>query len=137
MRSDFDRDYDVDPDGEIDGWIYVSDLDIPSTNWIYDRNYAPVDPVRFHAVLSGIDIRFEDFVFIDFGSGKGRTLLLASKYRFRRIVGVEFSPELHLVAQHNIRKYRDRPSACDSAVSVCLDFLEFFYAEGTLGILFL
>jgi SAM-dependent methyltransferase len=125
VRSDFDRDYDVDTDGEIDGWTHLSDLDIPSANWIYGRNYAPIDPTRFHAVLSSIDIRFEDFVFIDFGSGKGRALLLASKYRFRRIVGVEFSPELHLVAQHNIRKYMDRHPACDSVESVCLDFLEF------------
>jgi hypothetical protein len=41
------------------------------------------------------------------------------------IVGIEFSPELHLVAQHNIRKYMDRHPACDSVESGCLDFLEF------------
>ena len=29
IRSDFDRAYDVDTDGEIDGWTHLSDLDIP------------------------------------------------------------------------------------------------------------
>jgi hypothetical protein len=68
--GDFDRDHDVDTDGEIDGWTHLSDLDIPSANWIYGRNYAPIDPDRFHAAVSSISTMFEDFVFIDFGSGK-------------------------------------------------------------------
>jgi SAM-dependent methyltransferase len=68
---------------------------------------------------------FEDFVFIDFGSGQGRTLLLASEYGFRRIVGLEFSPELNLVGQHNIQKCRDRHPTCGPAESRCTDFLDF------------
>jgi hypothetical protein len=38
IRSDFDPTYDVDTDGEIDGWTHLSDLDIPSANWIHGRN---------------------------------------------------------------------------------------------------
>jgi hypothetical protein len=70
IRSDFDPTYDVDTDGEIDGWTHLSDLDIPSANWIHGRNYSPIAPLRFRAALSSISIMFEDFVFIDFGSGK-------------------------------------------------------------------
>jgi hypothetical protein len=29
MPSDFDRECNVDTDGEIDGWTHLSDLDIP------------------------------------------------------------------------------------------------------------
>lgn len=129
MPSDFDRECNVDTDGEIDGWTHLSDLDIPSANWIYGRNCAPIDPVRFHAALANIHVQFEDFVFIDFGSGKGRALLLASAYRFKRIVGIEFSPELNLVAQHNIQKYMDRHPPCGSVESVCMDFLDFSLPE--------
>jgi hypothetical protein len=68
--GDFGRDHDVDTDGEIDGWTHLSDLDIPSANWIYGKNYAPIDPDRFHAAVSSISTMLEDFVFIDFGSGK-------------------------------------------------------------------
>ena len=41
------------------------------------------------------NVNFNEFAFIDLGSGKGRTLLMASDYPFRRIVGVELLPSLH------------------------------------------
>jgi len=103
-RSDFDRAYDVDTDGDFGGWTYLSDLSIPSPNWIHGNNYTGIDPERFSGILAGVTIKFEDFVFIDFGSGKGRALLLASEFPFKRIVGVEFSPELHAAAVDNIRR---------------------------------
>jgi len=52
--------------------------------------------------------RLRDFTFVDLGSGKGRVLLMASHYPFKRIIGVEFIPELHQVAQENIRKYTEQ-----------------------------
>ena len=36
----------------------------------------------------------DGFTFIDLGSGKGRTLLMASDYPFRRIIGLELLEEL-------------------------------------------
>jgi SAM-dependent methyltransferase len=42
------------------------------------------------------------FVFIDLGSGKGRVLLMAAEYPFRRIIGVELLPELHEIARQNL-----------------------------------
>ena len=124
LRSEFDREYDVTTDGDIDGWTYLSDLNIPSANWINGRNYMPIAPFRFHAALSSLKIRFEDFVFIDFGSGKGRALLLASDFAFKRVVGVEFAPELHAIAQRNIQKYGARRKS-GPVESVCMDFLVF------------
>jgi len=47
---------------------------------------------------------FHDFIFIDLGSGKGRTLLMASDYPFRRIVGVELLLALHQIAQENLEQ---------------------------------
>ena len=46
------------------------------------------------------------FTFVDLGSGKGRTLLMASDYPFRRIIGVELLPSLHQIAQENLRQYK-------------------------------
>jgi SAM-dependent methyltransferase len=123
-RSEFDLAHDVDTDGDVNGWTHLSDLEIASPNWIYGRNYAPIEPGRFDAILSTLEIRFEEFTFIDFGSGKGRALLLASEYPFQQVLGVEFSPELHSVTQENIRKYvgRRNPGLVES---VCTDFLDF------------
>ncbi len=67
--------------------------------------YQPTDPALFHEIMQALDLNWPEFTFIDIGSGKGRTLLMASEYPFRRIVGVEILPELHEIALQNIRKY--------------------------------
>lgn len=123
-RSDFDRERGVSTDGDIDGWTYLSDLKISSRNWINGRNYMPTEPFRFEAALSNLKIRFEDFLFIDFGSGKGRVLLMASELPFKRVIGVEFAHELHAIAQSNIAKYDARRKS-GPMESICMDFLDF------------
>jgi SAM-dependent methyltransferase len=40
--------------------------------------------------------------FIDMGSGKGRALIIASEFPFRRVVGVELSTPMHQVAEKNV-----------------------------------
>jgi SAM-dependent methyltransferase len=42
------------------------------------------------------------YTFVDVGCGKGRGLLVASEYGFRRVVGVELNPELAAIAQRNV-----------------------------------
>lgn len=124
-RSEFDQEYGVETDGDVDRWTYLSDLDIPSPNWIHGNNYAAIEPARFQAIVETLSIRFEDFVFLDLGSGKGRALLLASEVPFRRITGIEFSPELHAIALRNIAKFNSARGRCAVVESVCGDFLEF------------
>ena len=56
----------------------------------------------------------------DLGSGKGRTLLMASDYPFRRIVGVELLPALHQIAQEKPEQVsRWRTKKCFRA-GICL-----------------
>lgn len=130
VRSAFDLENLVDTDGEINGWTHLSDLDIPSANWIYGNNYAPMDPAQFRAIFStlslfsGVNLAYEEFVFVDFGSGKGRALLLASEFPFKRVLGVEFSPAMHAVAQKNIELYVSHRKS-GPVESICMDFLNF------------
>lgn len=50
-----------------------------------------------------------DDTFVDFGSGKGRVVvLLARRLALRRVVGVEISPELHAVASQNLEASKSR-----------------------------
>jgi SAM-dependent methyltransferase len=123
--SEFDRRYGVDTDGRFEGWTYLSDLDIPSSNWIDGNDYAAIDPIRFNHVLAGFDIAFEDYTFVDFGSGKGRALLLASEFPFKRILGLEFSPELHRTAEENIQRYSSATQKCRDIQSLNVDFANF------------
>jgi hypothetical protein len=90
----------------------LSDLDILSANWIDGHDYFPIEPDRFQRVLESFDIALEGLTFIDFGSGKGRTLLMASEYPFRQIIGLEFSPELHRIAESNITRYFSPTQKC-------------------------
>jgi SAM-dependent methyltransferase len=124
-ESGFDRAHGVDTDGELAGWTYLSDLDIASPNWIEGNDYAAIEPERFNRVLAGLDIPFGEYTFVDFGSGKGRALLLASEFPFKRIVGLEFSPELHRIAQENLHRYRSPTQKCANVESLNVDFVDF------------
>ncbi|MGO9641291.1 MAG: class I SAM-dependent methyltransferase [Candidatus Acidiferrales bacterium] len=124
-RSEFDAAYGVETDEGGGGRTYLSDLEIPSRNWIYGVDYIAIEPERFRELVSQLNIRFEDFAFVDFGSGKGRALLLAAEFPFKRIVGIEFAPELHAIAQRNIRSYGNPKRRCANIESICMDFSEY------------
>src|ERR1017187_8808361 len=108
---------------------------------VFHSPYQPTESALFHEMLDALRQQshsdFHDFVFIDLGSGKGRTLLMASDYPFRRIVGVELLPALHRAAQENLSRYRSESQKCFALESVCADATEFpFPSESTVLYLF-
>ncbi|MFZ0284430.1 MAG: class I SAM-dependent methyltransferase [Terriglobales bacterium] len=120
--------------GDVDyDWNHRVDTTSATVNWrdrllgLLNSPYQPTDPALFHEMLASLSLDFRDFTFIDIGSGKGRTLLLASDYPFRRIVGVELLPELHRVAQENIRKYKNESQQCFVLESICADARDFIF----------
>lgn len=68
--------------------------------------YVATDYQTFQSVMRHVPIRPGADVFVDFGSGKGRIVLLAAAFPFRRIIGVEFSRQLHATAQQNLEAIR-------------------------------
>jgi SAM-dependent methyltransferase len=46
------------------------------------------------------------YTFLDIGAGKGRGLLVASEYRFRKVVGIELNPALAVVARQNVAQWK-------------------------------
>jgi SAM-dependent methyltransferase len=103
--------------------------------------YQPTESVLFHEMIGALcqqaRIDFHDYAFLDLGSGKGRTLLMASDYCFRRIVGVELLPALHQTAQENLGRYHNESQKCFAVESICADATEFpFSAEPTVLYLF-
>ena len=100
-------------------------------------SYQPTEPAAFHEMMSGLDVDFSEFTFIDMGSGKGRVLLLAADYPFRRILGVELLPKLHRVAEENIARYVSEAQKCFAIESICQDARAYaFPAEPTVLYLF-
>ena len=59
----------------------------------YGVRYQPSPPRCGRNLISKIDIQHESFIFVDYGSGKGRALLIAAEYPFRQIVA--FSTAIH------------------------------------------
>jgi SAM-dependent methyltransferase len=98
---------------------------------IFHSPYQPTEAYLFHEMLERLrehaDIDFSDFVFIDLGSGKGRTLLMASDYPFRRIIGVELLPALHQAAQDNLKKYRGESQKCFALEALSGDATDFSF----------
>jgi len=104
---------------------------------VFHSPYQPTEPALFHEMLQSLGIDFAGFTFVDLGSGKGRTLLMASEYPFRRIVGIELLPELHRVARENLRKYASKTQKCFALEVVRADARAFqFPAEPTVLYLF-
>ena len=90
--------------------------------------YQPTEPLLFREMIEAIAIDVSQFVFVDLGSGKGRTLLMAAEYPFRRIVGVELFRELHDVAVENLARSERR----ERMKAVCLDAREYEFPEDPL-----
>jgi SAM-dependent methyltransferase len=97
--------------------------------------YQPTDPAIFHEMIAALALDVHEFTFIDLGSGKGRTLLLAAEFPFRRIVGVELVPELHDIARKNMAALlNQKPGIVEL---VCADAREYqFPPEPTVLYLF-
>lgn len=106
--------------------VSVGALELPNEKMEGANRYQSTrDTDGFHALIQNLGIDYSQFTFIDIGSGKGRCLLLASSYPFRRIIGVEFSPVLHEIALKNIAIYKSPDQHCRDITSVCADALEF------------
>jgi SAM-dependent methyltransferase len=116
---DFDWDYRVDTT-----WSNLA-LGTRIREVLAGRGYQPSDPLTFHAIMAQLPADFHDFAFVDLGSGKGRALLMASDYPFRRIIGVELLPELHAIAEENVRQYSSYRQQCRSFQLHCGDARRF------------
>jgi SAM-dependent methyltransferase len=124
-------------------WDYRVDTTSATVSWrdrlqgMFHSPYQPTEPSLFHEMLSALKIDFRGFTFIDLGSGKGRVLLMAADYPFRRIVGIELLPDLHRVAQENLSRYKSDSQRCFTLESICSDARNFaFPHEPTVLYLF-
>jgi hypothetical protein len=121
--------FDVEHNVETSQRIYQRDLKTDSPNQSHASPYFPT-PSRFltqileMAASKGATPNLSNLTFIDFGSGKGRVLLVASQFQFRKILGIELSPELNEIANKNIRAYKGA-QRCRSIQTLCADFTEF------------
>jgi SAM-dependent methyltransferase len=111
---------------------------------VFHSAYQPTDEAAFREMMAALPIDFRNFTFIDIGSGKGRVLLMASEYPFRKIVGVELMAELHHIAQENIAAFQQQMDSSDGhqsrsqtpipIESICMDARQFSFPDTPLVI---
>jgi SAM-dependent methyltransferase len=79
-------------------------IEANSENVVHSSDYGASKAVPFMRLMRLLNLPKEN-VFVDLGSGKGRALMLAAKYGFRKIIGIEFSGDLCGKARINIKKF--------------------------------
>ena len=100
-------------------------LDVASANFRYAERYQPSDSEFVKHAIESLAIVPSGFSFIDFGSGKGRVVLLAAGYPFKAVIGIEFSRELHEIALSNLSRVPQRMKAAGKISLLCCDAVEF------------
>jgi hypothetical protein len=83
-----------------------AELALAGANAQHAVEYFGTPALVFQRALTGIDPR--RFVFVDFGAGKGRAMLLAAKRPFLRVEGIELAADMHREADRNIERARKR-----------------------------
>jgi len=90
------------------GYIEAFDLDLSAEEAKRGMPYGATPPRIAKFLIEKIAPRARDFTFVDVGSGKGRVLLIAAGFAFRRVIGFEHSRMLNDVAAENIRQFVER-----------------------------
>ncbi len=118
----FDKTYQIDTTNGIPAMA----LDVTDEEAFQAGRYEPTPIDQFLEIANEWPSNLEKFVFVDFGCGKGRTLLLAAGFPFKQIIGVEFSKKLCEIAKTNIERFKKRAAPkCSSIDIVCQDARSF------------
>lgn len=132
LRRRRDREFDLYFGVETAGQIPAASVSGERKSALHSSPYRGSDPLVFNKVLQTLPIRHHDFAFIDFGSGKGRALILAAQFPFRSVTGVEFSPELHEIARRNLAKLRPKRRRCLKIECVHLNAMNYVLPDEPL-----
>jgi hypothetical protein len=107
--------------------LLQADFGKNTQNQMHALYYRGSDSLVFHNALSSLKINFNEYTFIDFGSGKGKALFLASAYPFKKIIGIEFSEVLDAVAQENILQFKKK-----DIKAYCMDAIDYEIPDESL-----
>lgn len=82
--------------------VYLTALVYDGASAADAQPYEPIADRDFQSAIDALPSDRDRMTFVDLGSGKGRALLLAAQAGFGRIIGVEYSADLHAKAMKNV-----------------------------------
>jgi len=114
------------------GNVATEDLDVPDDRRKHAVEYLPTHASSIGWLLSTLPIELSEFTFVDCGAGKGRVLLVASEFPFRKVIGVELAHQLHMIASQNITNFQSPRRQCEDVRSVNMDAADFEFPSEPL-----
>jgi len=132
LARKWDRRHGVDTAGS----IQLGTLDVVGPHRAMGNEAVCTSPRTFDFIMKSLPRDLDGHTFIDIGSGKSRTLLLASRYPFADIVGVEFARELVDIARSNIERFKDPSQKCRALSAVEADAAAYDFPETPLVVYF-
>lgn len=76
------------------------------------HGYVPMGYKSICSALQRIPLDKSQCTFLDYGSGKGRAIIVAATLPYRRVIGIEISDQLLGIAKTNIDKMRLKRAKC-------------------------
>lgn len=131
------REFDLQYNVETYTPVEVDDLDVASNMKSESNRFQSIYEELFEQAFSHVKIDYSIYSFVDFGSGKGKALLLASLYPFRRVIGIEFSADLCNVCRRNLDIFKPTAQKTKSFEILCIDARQYeFSVEPTVFFFF-
>ena len=128
IEHPFDTQFGVDTSG----YIGARELVTKHAHDAFNNGYSAIAPSvfreamrRWQKTLSPSRAQIEAHSFVDVGTGKGRPVLMASEFPFRKVIGVEINPALVTIAQWNVEKWRREHRSSAPMRVVCADAASF------------
>lgn len=91
---------------------------------------SPVSSVKLALkALGNYNVQYDQYIFIDVGSGLGRNLLLASDYPFKKIIGIEHSQYLYEITKENLVLFQAKKQKTFPFELICTDALEYPFPQ--------
>ncbi|MDQ6436949.1 class I SAM-dependent methyltransferase [Mesorhizobium sp. LHD-90] len=132
LARKWDRDHNVDTAGS----IQLAGLQVVGPHRDQGNECLCTSPKTFDFIMRSLPADLSDCTFIDIGAGKSRTLLLASRYPFAKVVGVEFAHELVEIAKRNVETFRDPAQKCRNIEVVEADAAAYEFPKTPLVVYF-
>ena len=110
--------------------VWRSNLSAVGRNKGHSTWYQPVGLISVADIVRILKLDLAGVTFVDLGSGKGRVMFDACQFAFRRVIGVEFSPELHEAALRNAALFSGRLWVIPEPI--CADACEFSFPADPL-----
>ena len=132
LARKWDRRHGVDTAGS----IQLGALNVVGPHRAMGNEAVCTSPRTFDFIMKSLPRDLHNHTFIDIGSGKSRTLLLASRYPFAEIIGVEFARELVEIARSNIERLSDPTQKCRALSVVEADAAAYDFPQVPLVVYF-